>query len=197
MTEVKRFFGLVLLGVALWMLARILPERLTTVLWALLALGAMSYLLVMVRTNKQVIRYPLALVLLCYAGVMLYGATRGSVDPLRPWQAFESRPGVPASRAPFLPVKTVDELNLLLGEAARKQQPAVLDLYADWCVACVKMEHEVFGDPGVQSELEGMLLLRADVTGNDAEDGKERAELRLVGETDSAGFLERLERLRR
>ena len=218
MTEVKRLFGLILLGVALWMMERILPGRLTTVLWALLALGAMIYLLITVRTNKQVLRYPFALLLLLYAALMLYGATRGSVDPLRPWQAFEARPGVPASRAAFLPVKTAAEVNLLLTEAGRKQQPAILDLYADWCVACVKMEHKVFGDPRVAAALEGVLLLRADVTGNDAEDrellktlgsygpptvaffgpdGKERAELRLVGETDSAGFLERLQRLRR
>jgi thioredoxin:protein disulfide reductase len=92
----------------------------------------------------------------------------------------------------------------------------LLDFYADWCVACLKMEHEVFGDPAVRGALGNVLLLRADVTANDAQDrallkafgvygpptllffaadGQERKDLRLVGETDSAGLLARLHRL--
>jgi len=218
MSEVKRLFGLIMLGVAIWMLSRILSDQIVALLWALLASAIAGYLLVTARRTQPVWRYGLALLAALYALCLLWGAFQGTADPLRPWRAFESRAAQLDARIPFLPVKTRAELDLLLAEAARQKRPAVLDFYADWCVACVTMEHSVFGDPHVRDSLEGMLLLRTDVTANDEQDrellktlgvygpptllffgpdGQERAELRLVGETDSAGFIEHVIQLRR
>lgn len=218
MTEVKRLFGLILLGVAIWMLSRILPDQIDAVLWSLLALFAAAYLVLTARSARQRWRYAIALLAVIYALCLLWGAVRGAANPLRPWHAFEARPELRTERMPFLPVKTRAELDLLLAEAARQKRPTVLDFYADWCVACVTMEHKVFGDPAVRSTLEGVMLLRADVTANDEQDrellkslgvygpptllflgvdGQERAELRQVGETNSAGFTERVVQLRR
>jgi thioredoxin:protein disulfide reductase len=216
MHEVKHLFGFMLLGVAVWMLGRILPGRFGTLLWAAFALGLAVYLLLTARAPRQGWRYLPALLGALYAGVLLLGVMRGGVDPLQPWQAFARQAGQPADRAAFLPVKSVEDLELMLAEAARQQRPVLLDFYADWCVACLKMEHEVFGDPAVRGALGNVLLLRADVTANDAQDrallkafgvygpptllffaadGQERKDLRLVGETDSAGLLARLHRL--
>ena len=216
MTQVKHLFGFMLLGVAVWMLDRILPGRITLGLWAVFALALASYLLLIARKGGWRWRYGLVLAGLAYAAVLLFGAMRGTVDPLKPWLAFTMQTGLPAERAAFLPIKTVDDLQLMLAEAQRQQRPVILDFYADWCVACVTMEHEVFSNASVRAALGNSLLLRADVTDNDGRDRAllktlgvygpptvlffdadrtERQDLRLVGETDSAGFLERLHRL--
>jgi thioredoxin:protein disulfide reductase len=197
-----------------WMLGRILPMPVASTLWGLLALSLAVYLLASLRGRYW--RYVLAAAAVGYGAALLLGAVRGGVDPLQPWQAFRPSPGRPAERAAFLPVKSVADLELMLAEAQRQQRPVLLDFYADWCVACLKMEHEVFGDPAVRAALGNILLLRADVTANDAQDrallralgvygpptllffaadGSERKDLRLVGETDSAGLLARLHRL--
>lgn len=213
MNQVKHLFGFMLLGVAIWMLERLLPGRVMPVLWAALALAFAAYLLLTIRHGGHPWRYGLAAIGAAYAALLLFGTLQGPVDPLRPWQAFAARHVPPAERAAFLPVKSIEDLQQMLAEARRQQRPAVLDFYADWCVACIVMEHEVFSDPGVRATLGNSLLLRADVTANDATDrallralgvygpptvlfftadGIERRDLRLVGETDSAGFIARL-----
>jgi thiol:disulfide interchange protein DsbD len=217
MNEVKHLFGFMLLGVALWMLERLLPPQFMTLLWAVLALVFVAYLLVMARRHGgRRWRYGLAAIGTVYAAALLFGALRGPVDPFKPWQAFAPHPGLPAARAAFLPVKTVADMELMLAEARRQQRPVILDFYAEWCVACIKMEHEVFGDAGVRATLGNAMLLRADVTANDAQDrellkslgvygpptvlffaadGSARQDLNLMGEIDAAGFIERLHRL--
>jgi thiol:disulfide interchange protein DsbD len=212
MNQVKHLFGFMLLGVAVWMLERLLPGRVITVLWAVLALAFVAYLLLIARQGGRHWRYGLALIGTAYAAALLFGAMRGVVDPLRPWQAFAPH-SAPVTRAAFLPVKTVEDLQLMLAEGRRQQRPVILDFYADWCVACVVMEHEVFGDSTVHAALGNSLLLRADVSANDpadrallkslgvygpptvlfySTDGAERMDLRMVGETDSAAFIARL-----
>ncbi|MGH8561046.1 MAG: protein-disulfide reductase DsbD, partial [Nevskiales bacterium] len=178
MTQVKHLFGFMLLGVAIWMLSRILPGRLSTLLWGLLALAFVVNLVLTARRGGQRWRYGVALVGTVYASLLLFGATRGAVDPLKPWQALATQAQLPADRVPFLPIKTIEELTLLRAEASRQQRPVILDFYADWCVACVVMEHEVFGDAGVRAAMGNIMLLRADVTANDEQD---RALLKALG----------------
>lgn len=213
MTRVKQLFGFVLLGVAIWMLGRLLPGWLTMLLWAALSLAFALYALWALQGRW---RYGLAAVVAAYALVLSFAVLRGINDPVQAWRILTPAPVTHSERAAFLPIKTVEDLQLMLAEASRQQRPAILDFYADWCVACLKMEHEVFGDPAVRAVLGNALLLRADVTANDAEDrrllkhlgvygpptllfyaasGMERRDLRLMGETDSAGFMVRLNRL--
>jgi thioredoxin:protein disulfide reductase len=216
MHEVKHLFGFMLLGVAVWMLSRITPLAVTIILWAALALTLVAYLLRTGWRNRQHWRHGLAALVAIYAGLLLFTATRGPVDPFKPWQALATQHALPADRLPFLPIKSVDDLQLMMAEAQRQQRPLILDFYADWCVACVKMEHEVFSDAGVRAALGNSLLLRADVTANDAQDrallkalgvygpptvlffsaeGTERGDLRITGETDRDGFLRQLHRM--
>ena len=67
----------------------------------------------------------------------------------------------------FQRVRSVDELDAALRTAGR---PVMLDFYADWCVSCKEMERFTFTDPAVQKKLAGALLLKADVTANNADD---------------------------
>ncbi|WP_435889748.1 thioredoxin family protein [Aeromonas media] len=128
-------------------------------------------------------------------------------------------PGVKAStgiQAPqFIRIKTLDDLKTRL-EAARGK-PVLLDLYADWCVACKEFEHKTFSDPEVRARFADMVLLQADVTANDDadvdllnglnvlglptliffdRDGNEVSGQRVTGFMGPAEFLDQLDKLR-
>ena len=100
--------------------------------------------------------------------------------------------------------------------ASAQGRPVMLDFYADWCISCKEMEKFTFSDPAVQQALSGVVLLRADVTANDAQDqallkqlgligppailffapdGKERAEYRLIGFLNAEKFLAHVRRV--
>ena len=104
-------------------------------------------------------------------------------------------------------IKNVDELNSALAQA--KGKPVMLDLYADWCVACKEFEKYTFSDPQVQNALKETVLLQANVTANNAQDkallkhlnvlglptilffnqqGQEQPEQRVTGFMDAAAF---------
>jgi thiol:disulfide interchange protein DsbD len=102
------------------------------------------------------------------------GAASGGADPLRPI-AHLARGGVgaggpgPAASA-ALPVRFVRSVAELDAAVRGAGQPVMLDFYADWCVSCKEMERFTFTDPAVRAKLAGALLLKADVTGNSADD---------------------------
>jgi thiol:disulfide interchange protein DsbD len=221
MEEIKRLFGLLLLGVALWTVQSVLPAPLMLALWGALALGA-AVMLVSRDAHHRIGHQPgwtkslwrrsVAAVLAACGLLQLVGAASGGSDPLQPLahlraDALAARPG----GATFAPVRSVAELDAALSGAAR---PVMLDFYADWCVSCKEMERFTFVDPAVQRKLEGALLLRADVTANNADDrellkrfqlfgppgtiffdaqGREVKAARIAGFQDSGRFLETLQ----
>ncbi len=75
-----------------------------------------------------------------------------------------------SSVLPFQVVRSVAELDAALARAASQGKPVMLDFYADWCTACIEMEHNTFSDPLVKDRLKGAVLLQADVTLNSADD---------------------------
>jgi thiol:disulfide interchange protein DsbD len=182
MNMVKAAFGVLMLGMAIWMMQRVLPGSVTLVLWSLLVfltgvfLGAFEPL----PANPSGIRR-LAKgfgVLAClYGALMLIGATLGGDDPLRPIpQAAVARAGTAGALAAakpaleFRPVETVAALDQALAEAREAHEPVMLDFTADWCISCKEMEHNTFPDQGVIGALKPFMLLRADVTANDKDD---------------------------
>jgi thiol:disulfide interchange protein DsbD len=209
MDAVKAVFGVMLLGVAIWMLGRILPGPVTLALWAALAFVSGYCLLTMgareVRGGTDAVRRGLGALALVYGVLMLIGALAGRSNPLQPLAGLGAVAGGPAAEQrelAFTRIKTVADLERELAAARAQGQPAMLDFYADWCVSCKEMEHYTFTDPGVQAGLAHVRVLQADVTANDAEDqallqhfgilgpptilffdasGGERAEFRLVG----------------
>jgi thiol:disulfide interchange protein DsbD len=176
MDAVKALFGVMLLGVAIWMLGRILPGPVTLALWAMLAFVT-GYVLFTARTGTA--RGPASAVLrgvgalaIVYGVLLLVGALSGRSNPLQPLAGLVGPPASESTAAalPFTRIKSVADLESALAAAAASGRPAMLDFYADWCVSCKEMEHYTFTDAGVQAELEAALLLQADVTANDAED---------------------------
>ena len=183
MNTVKAAFGVMLLGVAIYMMERVLPGSVTLVLWSLLVfltgvfLGAFEPL---PPSPPPMRRLAKGLgVLACVYGVMLLiGATLGGDDPLRPIpQSAVSRGAAGGMLAAqdegelsFREIETVAALDAALDEARTASRPVMLDFTADWCVSCKEMEEYTFPEPGVIGALEPFMLLRADVTENNDDD---------------------------
>jgi len=223
MVEVKAAFGVLLLGVALWTVQPIMPGALALALWGLLALGAAGLLVMRARAiapapasavapPRLAWRQAIAALLGLVGVLQVVGAASGATDPLQPLARFSARSDIDAS--PGMPrfqrVRSVDELDAALRTAGR---PVMLDFYADWCVSCKEMERFTFTEPAVQKKLAGALLLKADVTANNADDrallkrfslfgppgtiffdaaGKEIRSARVIGYENSRRFVETL-----
>ena len=157
MVAVKKFFGFMLLAVAVWIVSPVLPPLASMLAWSLLAFGVASLL------RRSWIAAALPLVV----GIaILVGALAGSRDPLRPLAVFTA--GTPHSTpVAWTRVASLADLQTQL-TAPGKQ--VMLDFYADWCVSCKEMEAFTFSDPKVRAQLDRMLLLQVDVTANNEHD---------------------------
>ncbi len=172
MNLVKAAFGVLLLGVAIWMIERVVPPVVTMFLWAALFLGSGLALLraAGVKGTGRTLLRTLGLAVAAYGALLAVGGATGAQDPLRPLTGSSLRGGAPDAKADFTLVKTEAELDAALARAAAANQPAMLDFYADWCVDCKKMDRYTFTEASVIAALDGMLLLKADVTANDEAD---------------------------
>jgi thiol:disulfide interchange protein DsbD len=183
MSAVKAVFGVLLLGVAVWMLARILPPQISLVLYALLLIIPAIYLRAIDplpdgATGWSRLWKGVGVVLLVYGLMLMLGAFTGARDPLDPLAGIQRIAAGPAGSGSvaaaheleFIDVKGGEELDAALTEAAASGKPVMLDFFADWCIECVRMENTTFKDPGVQAGLSDYVLLRADVTPNDEQD---------------------------
>lgn len=185
MESVKRFFGLLLLAVAWWMLSPVVPAPLAVAGWGVLLIGAAVFLHAFDRlpeiagADLRLVK-GLGLALAVAGATQIVGAAAGAQDALKPLQPFVV--GISPAAAAALPgnataathdgvsfrrVSTVEELDAAVRDAGR---PVMLDFYADWCVSCKEMERFTFTDPAVQARLGKALLLQADVTRNSESD---------------------------
>lgn len=173
MNAVKSLFGFGLLGVALWLMDRILSADLMLFLWgALLILAAMTLgaLEAIPPSSGLLPRFAkgTGIILLAYGVLLLIGAASEGSDPLHPLEKLRMGQAGgqmhSAHRLAFMPVNSVAELEAHIQNAERLNKPVMLDFYADWCTACQEMESETFSDPEVQNTLRDVILLKADVT---------------------------------
>ena len=176
MDTVKQFFGIMMLGVAIWMVGRILPGPVTLALWAALAFITGYWLLTKGGAGKAVVvRRALGALAAIYGVLLLVGALSGRSDPLQPL-AGVSQSRSPAAGGgenaahhgvPFQRIKSVADLDAAIAAAQASGKTVMLDFYADWCVSCKEMEKYTFPDAAVQAALANTVLLQADVTAND------------------------------
>ena len=198
MEHVKTAFGFVILALPVFLLERIVGDEWGVRLWSLLAVAFFGWAFITSLQAKHAWMRIVQIVLLAAALVC--------VRPLQDW-AFGAPHTQPQAHLNFTPVASVDALNQALEQA--KGRPVMLDLYADWCVACKEFEKYTFSNPQVQQALGNTVLLQADVTANNAQDvallkhlqvlglptilffdaeGKEHPEARVTGFMDAATF---------
>jgi thiol:disulfide interchange protein DsbD len=169
MDMVKKLIGAMMLGVAAWMLDRIVPPRVAMILWAIpLIIAAVVLWQATARTRRTIlITRAIGVVSALYGLTIVAGAALGGTDPLSPL-ARVAHGG--EQELAFRTIKSVDDLQREVSAAKANSQPVLLDFYADWCVSCKEMEKYTFSDAKVRASLKKALLLRADVTKNDEQD---------------------------
>ncbi|WP_433923812.1 protein-disulfide reductase DsbD [Vreelandella sp. 21] len=222
MNGVKIAFGLLLLGVAIWMVERLVPPSIALLLWAALAIGSALMLGALNMNQSQgwpKARQTLGLMLLAWGIALVIGAAQGGSNPLRPLTVSSSSTdsGTPQATLAFQQVDELSALENALSEAASAQQPAFVNFTADWCISCKLMERDVFPDPKVVAALNDFRLIEVDVTNTDAQSrellnrfnlfgppsllffsqGEEVRDARIQGEITATQLVQHLEALRR
>lgn len=216
MEAVKKFFGVLLLATAVWLISPVIPAIVQMLAWAALLIIPAIYLhaldpLPANAKGWQRFWKGIGIFMLVTGVALLIGALAGGRDPLQPLaglrgQAVAAEP----KKLPFEPVVSLADLEAKVLAAG---QPVMLDFYADWCVSCKEMERFTFSDAAVQAKLAGFKLLKADVTANNADDkallarfglfgppgilffdksGKEIKTIRVVGFVEAKVFLQTL-----
>ena len=175
MDGVKRFFGLLLIAVAIYLVSPLIPLAVQMLAWGTLLIGCAMWLRAidplphhahgLSRVGKV-----LGLVALVAGAAYVVGGLSGAKDIFQPLSglAASSKQETPAASAPLLKrVSTGADLDATI--LAARGKPVLLDFYADWCVSCKEMERFTFTDAQVKARLAGMVKVQADVTANNAE----------------------------
>lgn len=216
MEGVKRFFGVMMLAMAIWIIMPIITVGVQMLLWATLLIFSATYLHALDPLPHNghgwhKFSKGIGILALLLGVAYLIGALSGARDILRPL----GNSGLAAEKTPatlnFERVKSSAELDARIAQANGKT--VMLDFYADWCVSCKEMERFTFSDAAIQAKLKNAVLLQADVTANNADDkallqrfqlfgppatlffdkqGKELIDSRVVGYQDVPQFLQSL-----
>ena len=209
MNAVKAFFGILLIAVAIYLMARILPPAVTMFFWASLLIfsGIYTGALTPSLTNQEKFSQGIGIILLGYGLLILVGVSLGSTNPLQPLanaQAATIEENALGTKKTY----SLNELQKTMAEA--NGRPVMLDFYADWCASCKVMDTTTFKNSQVEKALSRFKVIKIDVTANSADDkalmehfkvvapptfiffdsqGKELAPLKVVGESSAEQFL--------
>ncbi|WP_019557694.1 protein-disulfide reductase DsbD [Thiomicrorhabdus arctica] len=184
MDNVKAVFGVMLIGIAIWMLERIIPAEIAMLSWAMLFIISAVYMgafeSTFTKSGWLKLVKGFALILFLYGTMILIGLMGGSNDMFHPLKTFKGSSNSAQLQSEHLNFKTIKNIKELEAELA-KGQPVMLDFYADWCISCKEMEKLTFTQPQVHQALTGVTLLQADVTKNDDIDKALMKKFGLIG----------------
>lgn len=216
MEAVKKFFGILMLGMAIWLLSRIVPTVITTILWGCLLIAVAAFLGIYLPriVGRYKFNRSLGFVVGFSGMLVMFGGVAVPTSTLQWVTPHAAQQSVSPS---FTIVHNVADFNKELALARAANQPAILDFYADWCDSCVTMDRNVFNSSDVQRKMNNYVLLRVDLSGNTPADeallkhfdviapptvlffdasGREMNSQRIVGEVNAKEFLARLSNLR-
>ncbi|SFV74927.1 Cytochrome c-type biogenesis protein DsbD, protein-disulfide reductase [hydrothermal vent metagenome] len=165
MNMVSVIFGVIMLGVAIWMLDRVVSEYITMILYALLGMGFAIYLRFL--KNPNFIKCTLVISLFLYSLALFIGALGGSKSFINPL-SFLSSSKTQTSSLHFQTIHSIKELDTLLKQ--NKGKKILLDFSAKWCVACKELDEVTFQNKEVKQKLQEFVLIRADITQNTQEE---------------------------
>ncbi len=183
MESVKRFFGVLLLGVAIWLISPVIPAAIHMLMWAALLIISAIYLhavdsLPARSSGFRKFLKGIGIIALLFGIALLAGALSGSRDILQPLAKInlaginENNTNktsiIESQHLPFQRVDSLAELNKRIAESQNKY--VMLDFYADWCISCKEMERFTFTDAEVKNRLRDVVLLQVDVTENTIDD---------------------------
>ena len=167
MNGVKIAFGILLLGVAIWLVERLLPSAVALLLWAGLAIGsalALGAMSVNLAQGWPRVRQAAGLLLMAWGLALVLGAASGAHDPLRPLASLGGGGGTTAVEpAEITTVEGLDELQRALASVG-DGRPVFVHFTADWCISCKQMERQVYPDPRVAEPLSAFARINVDVT---------------------------------
>jgi len=175
MDVIKAIFGVMLLGIAIWMMGRVLDENTTLLLWGGLAIfvaintGALEPLGEHPSWSSRSNVKALGFLILLYGMSLLIGGMAGAknlLHPLDPFLSAKQEISAPANaHKTFEKITSIEELDAILAE--NKGKRVMVDFYADWCTACKEFEEKTFSDESVKKSMDAYVLVQVDVTAND------------------------------
>ncbi len=167
MDAVKRLFGFVFLGSAIWLAAPLLPAGLDLALFSALLVGLATFAFTIsagAAGAGLVLGRTAGAVAALYAVILGLGAASGGTDPLQPLAQFARAGGAPAAELAFDDVGSETELRAVLSDASAAGQATLVYFTADWCVSCYTIERRVLPDRDVRTALAPLRLVKADLS---------------------------------
>ena len=175
MEAVRNFFGVLMLGMAIWLISTIIPITIQMLLWAALLIVSSVYLhaldaLPATKTKWSMFWKGIGVIILLLGISLFFGAVSGSKDPLQPFSGIQATNVAQdiEKGLEFKSIKNSAELDLAIKNAKGKY--VMLDFYADWCASCKEYERLTFRDSSVKNRLSQFVLIQADVTQNTKQD---------------------------
>jgi thiol:disulfide interchange protein DsbD len=169
MQTINRVFGVLMLGLAIWIISPLIASAVHMLLWSALLIVSAIYLhaidpLPQNSSGFRKLWKGVGVIALLVGVALLVGALSGGRDILQPLAGLRGTGAVgeAATRPAFERVRSLGELQQRIAQAGGRA--VMLDFYADWCISCKEMERFTFGDPEVKARMARMLVLQADVT---------------------------------
>jgi thiol:disulfide interchange protein DsbD len=186
MDAVKRFFGVLLLAVAIYMVSPVIPLAVEMLAWAALLIVSAVYLRVIDPLPQHAHGFQrfgkgIGVIALLAGAAYVVGAFSGAKDVLRPLSGLLGEAAAPPISEVPLFKRVANDAQLDAAIKAANGKPVLLDFYADWCVSCKEMERYTFTDTRVKQRLADMVKVQVDVTANNAEHQALLKRFRLFG----------------
>ena len=188
MDNVKIIFGVLLLGLAIWILERLLSPGISMALWSVLFIVTSIYMGTLQTLSAEASGWKklskgLGIVFLVYGIMLMIGSATGARDMFHPLERFSISGSAQQKLAHlnFKRVKGLEEFQQAIEDAKTQNKPVMIDFYADWCVDCIKLENTTFSEPQVVQYLERAVVLQSDVTPNDDQDKALMKHLGIIG----------------